>query len=344
MIRGIKLPLFIKDILMIALIAVIGFTIFTFTTMSISVIDVALNSRNESKSEFVNTFDSLMGFNLAENTLTVEEIVEQIEEKKEEEKKEEFKIEMATGHLGIVARALKDISDGTVKPVIQTLEEWAKSSGVNKSSALSNTNGIRKNKPKFIVVHYTGGPNNESNKPSNISGTVGAVNGRELGIDYVVNEISAVKTNVKVSTHYTEHSGGSTHPKTEGGGMWAGHWSPDQLIGIEVVSKVKPGTRDNPLIPDKKYWSYDDKTMVNLITLVRKLMKEYDIKPWNVLRHFDTAGKSCPGIYGWNPRTGSEKCWADFKEAISDGTYHYAGTPQKEFEQWKKMEALQKGK
>jgi len=85
MTQGIKLSLFIKDILMIALIAVIGFTIFTFTTMSIGVIDVAFNSRNESKSEFVNTFDSLMGFNLAENTLTVEEIVEQIEEKKEEE-------------------------------------------------------------------------------------------------------------------------------------------------------------------------------------------------------------------------------------------------------------------
>lgn len=343
MTQGIKLPLFIKDILMIALIAIIGFTIFTFTTMSISVIDVALNSRNESKSEFVNTFDSLMGFNLAENTLTVEEIVEQIEEKKEEEKKEEFKIEMATGHLGVVARALKNISNGTVKPILQTIDEWSKSSGLAAVSVLSHTNGMRSHKPKFIVVHYTGGSNHEDDKPSNITSTVNAVNEHGYGIDYVVNELGAVKTNVKVSTHYTRHSGGN-HSKTMGGGMWAGLWEEQDLIGIEVTSKLDFGVKDKPPIPDKKYWSYGDGTMVHLVSLVKRLMKEYDIKPWNVLRHFDTAGKSCPGIYGWNPRTGSEKCWADFKEAISDGTYHYAGTPQKEFEQWKKMEALQKGR
>lgn len=342
MIRGIKLPLFIKDILMIALIAVIGFTIFTFTTMSISVIDVAFNSRNESKSEFVNTFDPLMGFNLAENTLTVEEIVEQIEEKKEEEKKEELKIEMATGHLGVVARALKDISNGTVKPVIETISEFAKNAGFSKSDITSHITQSRGGvKPKYIIIHYTAGADGTR---GNMKGTVITVNKRDLGIDYVAGDSSVLLANPKVATHFTQHSlkwwGGG-----QGGGLWNGSVSANQLIGIEVQSYLNKSMKiDNPPQADKKYWSYPDKTMANLIPAVKKIMKEYDIKPRNVLRHFDVSGKSCPGIYGWNPRTGSEKCWADFKEAISDGTYHYAGTPQKEFEQWKKMEALQKGK
>lgn len=53
--------------------------------------------------------------------------------------------------------------------------------------------------------------------------------------------------------------------------------------------------------------------------LARKLMKEYNISPDHLIRHYDVNQKLCPGIYGWNKESGSEAKWIDFKNRVLSG-------------------------
>ena len=67
---------------------------------------------------------------------------------------------------------------------------------------------------------------------------------------------------------------------------------------------------------DKSY-SFTAAAVDNAVDLCRLLMKWHNIPPENVIRHYDVTGKPCPGIYGWNADSGSEKDWEKFKARIS---------------------------
>lgn len=58
------------------------------------------------------------------------------------------------------------------------------------------------------------------------------------------------------------------------------------------------------------------KTIDNTVELVKDLMQAYAIDTDHVVRHWDVCSKNCPGWYGWNPSTGSEQLWFDFKARL----------------------------
>lgn len=68
-----------------------------------------------------------------------------------------------------------------------------------------------------------------------------------------------------------------------------------------------------------------DATFNNTVELTKELMKKYNISKDCVYRHFDVAGKSCPGWTGW---LGSNPVlWDNFKAALSSSTPAPQPTP-----------------
>lgn len=57
-----------------------------------------------------------------------------------------------------------------------------------------------------------------------------------------------------------------------------------------------------------------DKTFENTVAITKKLMKKYNIKAENVVRHYDVCSKSCPGWNGWIGK--DESIWKNFKKEI----------------------------
>lgn len=70
-------------------------------------------------------------------------------------------------------------------------------------------------------------------------------------------------------------------------------------IGIEMCDTVKNGVHD-----------LSDATKQNTIELVRELVAKYNIKPENVVRHYDITHKMCPLYFV------DETAWAQFKAEI----------------------------
>lgn len=58
--------------------------------------------------------------------------------------------------------------------------------------------------------------------------------------------------------------------------------------------------------------SFTKETYQSLVHLVKWLLYEYDLKPKDVLRHYDVGGKLCPLYYVEN-----EDAWEAFLEDLS---------------------------
>lgn len=62
---------------------------------------------------------------------------------------------------------------------------------------------------------------------------------------------------------------------------------------------------------------FTQETVDNAVTLVRELMKKYNVPPENVIRHYDVTGKICPAPF---VGAGYDQ-WNEFKEEISMKRY-----------------------
>ena len=72
-------------------------------------------------------------------------------------------------------------------------------------------------------------------------------------------------------------------------------------IGIEMCVKKDESGK----------WYFEEETVNNTISLVRNLMKKYNIPIENVIRHYDVTGKNCPAPYVDNPNE-----WEKFKSHL----------------------------
>ena len=63
-------------------------------------------------------------------------------------------------------------------------------------------------------------------------------------------------------------------------------------------------------------WDFTDAVISNTVELVKKLCLEYEVSPYNVIRHYDVNGKPCPGVVGWNEDTNDISEWEDFKTKL----------------------------
>ena len=150
---------------------------------------------------------------------------------------------------------------------------------------------------KYIVIHYTGndGDTDESNANYFKNNVVKA------SAHYFVDDDSITQS---VPDLFTAWSVGGTKWKdcaTTGGGTMYGKITNANSISVEMCDTVRNGTI-----------KASEQTMANTATLVKSLMKKYNIDINHVYRHFDVTGKHCPAYFM------NASAWAEFKERLKE--------------------------
>ena len=101
--------------------------------------------------------------------------------------------------------------------------------------------------------------------------------------------------------------------QSEHGGSFFGKAKNSNSISIEMCVKTR-GSK----VANSKDWYFTDETVESAVELTKHLMEEYNIPAERVIRHYDVTGKYCPGVFGWNPQSGSEAAWKEFKAKITE--------------------------
>ena len=152
-------------------------------------------------------------------------------------------------------------------------------------------------KIKYIVIHYTGndGDTDEGNATYFKNNVVSA------SAHYFVDDDSVTQS---VPDLFTAWSVGGTKWKdcaTTGGGTMYGKITNANSISVEMCDTLRNGTI-----------KASEQTMANTATLVKSLMKKYNIDINHVYRHFDVTGKHCPAYFM------NASAWAEFKERLKE--------------------------
>ena len=158
---------------------------------------------------------------------------------------------------------------------------------LNIKRKISNYNHSEGNKPKYIVIHYTGNINDSAKNNADYFGRCN----RNASAHYFVddNEIYQV----------VEYYNASWHCGDGNNRYGINNYN---SIGIEMC-----GT-DNGNISEK--------TVQNTLELTKYLMKKYNIDADHVVRHYDASRKNCPSAFSSNNWTR----WWDFKNRLNDSS------------------------
>lgn len=175
----------------------------------------------------------------------------------------------------------------------------------------ANTTELKNRKIKYIVIHYTAGI---TSRPGTAKSNAKyfAKETTKASADFIIDDENIVQYNPDIKNRYCWHCGGSKY-KTKGGSLYKVCTSANS-IGIEMCSTNSAKKVTNP---NDASWYFTDAVIDNCVELTKKLMKEYDIKPDHVIRHYDINGKLCPGIIGWNEDTNDISKWQDFIVRVS---------------------------
>ena len=175
----------------------------------------------------------------------------------------------------------------------------------------ANTTELKNRKIKYIVIHYTAGI---TSRPGTAKSNARyfAKETTKASADFIVDDENIVQYNPDIKNRYCWHCGGSKY-KTKGGSLYKVCTSANS-IGIEMCSTNSAKKVTNP---NDANWYFTDAVIDNCVEFTKKLMKEYDIKPDHVIRHYDINGKLCPGIIGWNEDTNDISKWQDFIVRVS---------------------------
>lgn len=155
---------------------------------------------------------------------------------------------------------------------------------------ISNYSKGRHETIKFLVLHYTA--NNGDTAFSNCKYFSGA--NRNASSHYFVDEKGIYRSVRDMNVAW--HCGSMNGYKHK-------YCRNTNSIGIEMCSRIDSNGK----------FYIEEESIVNAIELTKFLMKKYDIKVENVLRHYDVTGKMCP-----RPFVEDEMLWLDFKERLEE--------------------------
>lgn len=151
-----------------------------------------------------------------------------------------------------------------------------------------NYGGLRGQKIKYIVIHYTAGRNDTAEN----NGRYFAREVTGSSAHWFVDETSAV---LSVEERFVAwHCGGATykHPECRNGNS----------IGVELCSEMDAAGN----------YYFNEATVENAKTLVRQLMERHGVPVEHVIRHYDVTGKICPA-----PFVGAGmSAWEEFKGGL----------------------------
>lgn len=150
---------------------------------------------------------------------------------------------------------------------------------------------------KYIVIHYTGndGDHDEGNASYFKNNVVNA------SAHFFVDDDSIT---LSVPELFTAWAVGGTKWKdcaATGGGTMYGKITNANSISVEMCDTKKDGR-----------FQASEKTMENTATLVKSLIKKYNIDINNVYRHFDVTGKHCPSYFM------NQAAWSAFKNRLKE--------------------------
>lgn len=157
-----------------------------------------------------------------------------------------------------------------------------------------NYGGLRAQKVKYIVIHYTGndGDSDEANANYFANNDTG-----KTSAHWFVDDDSATLSVPEEFTAY--HCGGSYyyHPECRNANS----------IGVELCDTRRDGA-----------YGFTEATLANAVELVRELMEKYNVPVENVVRHYDVTHKICPA-----PFVGEgQRAWEKFKERLIEMRYN----------------------
>lgn len=170
----------------------------------------------------------------------------------------------------------------------------------------ANSSNYTKNRPskiQYIVVHYTA--NNGDTAIGN--GKYFQFPNRNASAHYFVDDNDIVQS--VQDTDVAWHCGANTYIHK--------YCRNNNAIGVEMCSR-----KDS-----KGEYYITDETFKLTISLVKSLMKKYNIPISNVIRHYDVTGKLCP-----RPFVKNLTMWDNFKKEVSnmnDSNFKIVNRPYK---------------
>ena len=151
-----------------------------------------------------------------------------------------------------------------------------------------NYGGLRAQKVRYIVVHYTAG--NRDTAAGN--GTYFANNVVAASAHYFVDEAQVVASVPEQFVAW--HCGGAAYVHQE--------CRNSNSIGVEICSEKDANGQ----------YYFTDATVELAQELIRQLMEKYDVPVERVIRHYDVTGKICPA-----PFVGAGlDAWEEFKGGL----------------------------
>lgn len=155
---------------------------------------------------------------------------------------------------------------------------------------------------KYLVIHYTGNDGDTDEANANYFNAY-----RGVSAHYFVDDDSVTQS--VPDEHEAWAVGGAKYPSCHqtGGGKFYNKCVNRNSISVELCDTKRDG----------KY-GFTEKTLANAAELCRMLIEKYNIKPENIIRHFDVNGKNCPA-----PFVSDVKAWEAFKERIVNEVKYY---------------------
>ena len=164
----------------------------------------------------------------------------------------------------------------------------------------------------YIVIHYTAGVTSKAGTAASTAAYF-AKTSTQASADFIVDDETIVQYNPDIENRYCWAVGGSKL-NTQGGSLH-GIATNANCISIEICSTNDTGKITSA---NDSHWSFTDAVVDNALELTKYLMQEYNIDADHVIRHWDTTGKYCPGLIGWNIDSGDDSAWLAFKAKLKE--------------------------
>ena len=164
----------------------------------------------------------------------------------------------------------------------------------------------------YIAIHYTAGTVSTRGAAENTAAYFASRNAKGSA-DFIVDDETVVQYNPDPENRYCWAVGDKNLRPCR---LYKVARN-DNTVSIEICSR---NTTGQVRAANDLSWKLTDAAVENALELTAWLMERYGVPLENVVRHYDISGKLCPGVYGWNPDSGSEDAWAAFKERLEEAS------------------------
>ena len=147
---------------------------------------------------------------------------------------------------------------------------------------------------KYLAIHFTAGSSSQGGRAMNVKRTFET---SQASADFCVDDRDIVQFNPDIKNYYC-WAVGDAKKQTTGGAKFNGLATNSNTISIEICSSCKYGY--SLAVPNHEGWYFTEEVLANAVKLTKLLMQKYGIPIGRVVRHYDSTGKLCPALVGWN--------------------------------------------